>query len=80
MFKILFARLAFFTAISKYWKSIGRPTEKTDSEETHEDGFWLILENVGSPSCQSKRLDRTLAEVREIINKKVTAVLEEVQG
>jgi hypothetical protein len=28
MFKILFARLAFFKAISKYWKSIERPTEK----------------------------------------------------
>jgi len=81
MFKILFDRYAFFMVSFESSKPIEWPTEKRDSEETHANGLWLILENVGPPSCQFKRVDRTmLAEVREIINKKVTAVLQEVQG
>jgi hypothetical protein len=55
--------------------------EKTDWAETHRNCLRLILEkDVGLSSCQSEHGDVTLAEAREIINKKLTVVLEEVQG
>jgi hypothetical protein len=55
--------------------------EKRDWAETRGNCLRLILEkDVGLPSCQSEHGDLTLAEAREMINKKLTVVLEEVQG
>jgi hypothetical protein len=80
MFKILFARVALFKAISKHSKSIERPTEKGLSGRPWKEPLTIVLKRHCITELPIRTADRTLAEARETINKKVTVVLEEVQG
>jgi hypothetical protein len=82
MFKILFARPALFQAISEYFKVIEQPNGKEGLGGNSMRNCRLLILKKGrwTTELPVRTSGRTLAEAREIINKKATVVLEEVQG